>query len=123
MRELTAQDFMTEAEESRKEENAKFANMVLNFMVSGEEYRCKDIAKILQAHGIHFGTSYQNIGQVMKKLRQLGLVKRIEKDGEPVTFKDYTQKKILLNGEVYRSEEYYEMEVTKIPKIAYYSLA
>lgn len=126
MRELTAQDFMTRADEARlirKAEDAKFANMVLNLMVPGEEYRCKSIAKILRAYGIYRGASYQNISQIMKKLKRLGLVKRIEKDGEPVTFEDYAQKEIVFNGEVYRSREYYEIKVTKIPKIAYYTLA
>ena len=126
MRELTAQDFMTRADETRlirKAEDAKFANMVLNLMVPDEEYRCKNISKILRAYGIWRGTSYQNISQIMKKLKRMGLVKRIEKNGEPVTFEDYVQKEIMFNGEVYRSEKYYEMKVTKIPKFAYYSLA
>jgi len=123
MRELTAQDFMTKAELARKAEDAKFANMVLNLMVPGEEYRCKSIAKILQARGVYRGTSYQNISQIMRRLKRLGLVKRIEKDGEPVTFEGYAQKEIMYNGEIYRSKKYYEMRVTKIPKVAYYSLA
>ena len=125
MRELTAQDFMTRADEAkliRKAEDAKFANMVLNLMIPGGEYRCKDISKILRAYGIRRGSTYQNISQIMKKLKRLGLVKRIEKNGEPVTFENYAQKEIVFNGEVYRSREYYEIKVTKIPKIAYYSL-
>lgn len=122
---ITVVDLITPAEKRAAEKRAKqadFINRMLFVMEDGKEYRCKEIASLLQAQGIIRGTSIQNITRTMRILFKLGLIKRTIKDGEPRTFEDLIQDEITVNGRKYYSEPYWGKR-TAVPKIAYYSLA
>jgi len=122
---ITVADLMTAAEKKAAKRKAKyvdFINRLLSIMENGKEYRCKELAKMMEAQGYVRGSSIPNISRCMRKLIVLNMVKRIEKDGEPRTFNDYCSKKLVVNDEVYYSAKLYDQERTVIPKIAYFSL-
>lgn len=121
---ITIADFTTPAERKAEKEKAKqvdFINKMLSVMEVGKEYRCKEIASLLQAQGIRRGTSTQNITRVMSTLLKIGWVARITRDGEPCTFEDWIRDEITVNGRKYYSKSYLGKR-TIIPKFAYYSL-
>lgn len=123
---ITVANLMTANEKKaakRKAKRVEFINKMLSVMEEGKEYRCKELARMMKAQGFKRGTSFQNIARVMRTLFELGLVVRTTKDGEPRTFEDYRPKKIVLDGETYYSKNWYNQNITVIPKIAYYSLA
>jgi len=121
---ITTVDFMTVAEKKiaeKKAERVDFINRMLSVMENGKEYRCKEIASLLQKQGIKRGTSIQNIAKSMGILLEMGWVAKTIRDGEPRTFEDWVRDEIIVNGKKYYSEEYHLGKRTVIPKITYYS--
>lgn len=127
MKKVNSEMFITNAEMAlikKRERLTTFANEILSIMEeSKKEYRCCEIADILNKNYNRKAITVATVVRIFKKFLQAGLVVRVERNGDPIEIGDNsTRNKVVIDKKTYY---YGECTRTKtiIPKIAYYSLA
>ena len=127
--EIKSEAFITKTEKElvkRRDEKAKVATKLLSTLEKGKEYRCYEVADMLNKNrkkGKRKFYTYAYIAQIFKACVNAGYMVKTVKDGEPVEIEDLIRDEITVNGKKYYSMETRWGKRTIIPKISYYSLA
>ena len=128
--EIKSEAFITKSEKElvkRRDEKAKVATKLLSTLKKGEEYRCYEVADMLNSKNKNKGKrkfyTCAYIAKIFKACVDAGYMVKTVKDGEPVEIEDLIRDEITVNGKKYYSKESYWGTKTIIPKVSYYSLA